>query len=153
MPRRTYVFAHDDGRVSRRTSDREYTHAVVGRRNLVAQRHAIDEGRKSFKRGWEINRLKVEAGVGKPWKEPSWGKQYIVTPHELGEALEFLKKYPTADDYADACVAAQFGELGDGDAGEEEVLQWSTSERSARDALSRYLARYRAVRVVPVVSI
>jgi hypothetical protein len=150
MPRRTYVFAHDDGRVSKRTSDREYTHAVVGRRNLDAQRHAIEEGRKAFRYGWELARRQATAGVGKPWREPSWGRQYLVTPHDLRVALELLEKYPTADDYATACVAAQFGALGEGDAGAEEVLQWSASERAARDALGRYLARYKGVRVVEV---
>lgn len=149
MPRRTYVFAHDDGRVSKRTSDREYTHAVVGRRDLAGMRSAMERNHLFHAQTWKAFKHRVDVGPGGPWQPPSRGKVWTVSPHEYKEALDFIASYPTADDFH----AAQVASVGEGDAGAEEVLQWSASERAAREALGRYLARYRAVRVVPVVSI
>lgn len=150
MARRTYVYAHADGRVSKRTSDREYTHAVIGRRNLAGERARVDaEARPLFRKGWEGAARKVEVGVGGEWMPASRGRQFIVTLHDFKEAQALLAKHPTPESYVDACVTAQYGDL-QGDAAEEEVLQWSTSERAAHESLGRYLARYKGVQVVEV---
>lgn len=146
MPRRTYAFAHEDGRISKRTSEKEYTHAVVGCRDLAGMRGAVLHSTEFHRQTWDGMRRRADDGVGNEWQSPGRGRLYVVSMHDFKEARQFLQQYPTADAYIEFKVA----EVGEGDEGDEEVLQWSQTERAAKAALGRYLARYRNVRVVEV---
>lgn len=146
---------------SKRSSARAYTHAIVGRVNAAARRAAVqsEANREQHIKSWNWHAKEGAMKVGdlihytatyKPWSVP-------MTKERLDEHLEFLAKYPTAEDFVQQRIAANLARInevyGEGDEGPLEVLQWSQSAANAQKGLSSWkaLLGVRVVECVPVV--
>lgn len=118
-----HTFTHDDGRVSTRNSTgRIYTHVIVGCPDLAA--------------------LRIQAqspAVAKMHKD-NW--DYMLTQEKYKAEV---RKYDGQAAYVAACIEAgldRINKRGLGDAGEEEVLQWSMSHANAVKAIGTWSKHY-----------
>jgi len=116
---------------SSRKSDRPYTHAIIGRRNVAAA-------------------LKVCGST-------VWLKCHGTTFDYLARTAPAKVAGVTREAFIAQCVADARADLvrrhGPGDAGEFEVLQWSMSAKNAAAKLSFWSDHYVDVRVVECVPV
>jgi hypothetical protein len=129
MAKTTFTFTHDDGRVSKRRTERTYTHVVVARPDVAAMRDAAQARPYLVRHAQDYRYLATKPGAA------------------------IVAEFGSEQGYVDAKVAAHLAAIdkkfgADVMAGPEEVLQWSMSEANARKASIRQF--YTAVRVAPV---
>jgi hypothetical protein len=131
MPKTKFTFTHADGRVSTRTSARTYTHVVVGRVNLVAERAAVEKDDR-WGSSWDYSAEQTLIEVGQPM---SPGKPHLMDKRLSDEHRDFLAENPDRAAYIAKCKQKQLDDLaeryGEGDKSPELVLQWSGSATNA----------------------
>jgi len=132
MAKTKFKFTHADGSVSTRSSDRQYTHVVVGRIDLAIQRENctdLDRGRSQ----WDFTAKMANVDVEMP-DVPTIA--HLNALQRNLEDKEFVAKYPDREAYAQARLQESLDYLaeryGTGDKSNEIVLQWSASETSAQ---------------------
>ncbi|WP_109479098.1 hypothetical protein [Paraburkholderia sp. C35] len=141
-----FTFTTADGITATRTSERPYTHVVVGRRDNVRERKAVRS-----KHGYHMENYAWWALVAAtPVGEVPPGGYAKVTQKNIDGVRETLDAYADAQAYADATIASELAALGDGDTGPLTVLQWSMSENAAHRAVGGFSKIFLDVHVLPV---
>jgi hypothetical protein len=146
---------------SKRTSERPYTHAVVGQYNLtLAREGAQDKGWiKGDTKNWTWHKESAAmkpgdlihvTGSARPWSYPMDEKAH-------GEHVAFMAANPDLDAYVAKLKAGRLAridkEYGEGPLGPVVVLQWSMSLKNASTKIgehSKYHGKVRVVECVPV---
>jgi len=136
MAKNKFSFTTAEGKVETRSSDRVYTHIVVGRDNLAAERaQAQNADSVKYLRNayaYRKNCASVEVGAMYP------GEKFPVDAEMHALATACLAQYPTVDDYVKDKTAEQLARIGEADAGPQRVLQWSMSHRAAINSLGKW---------------
>ncbi|WP_175771824.1 hypothetical protein [Burkholderia ambifaria] len=148
MAKKKFSFTTAEGAVETRTSERAYTHVVLGRRNLVQARAraASAAERKMHAVNYDYYRNYAETDVGQPYP----GRQWTTNQADHDAAVQLIAEYPTVEAYIEAKVEqviARINDEGTGDAGPEIVLQWSQSLRAAQASVSGHAKWHVGVRV------
>lgn len=143
-------FSHKtvDGIIETRTSDRPYTHVVVGRRDIAAFRRFVASATEHKRHQAEYRYLRLCASVEPGAQYPEGGFAVSRESHERGKAT--IAQYPAEHAYIEAKIAERVAELGEADKGPEVVLQWSMSERAACKSISTHSTWNTDVRVLPI---
>lgn len=141
---------------SKRTSHRNYTHAIIGCRDgkvlaasTLAERRKNDQSRWNSKH-WYDEKRAADATVGQPYKNHN-GFSVIAQEYNVRFGKEFIAKYPTVEsylaklkqDFDDMIAKLQAEPLGT-----LEVLQWSMSADNARKALGSWSKSHSHLEVV-----
>jgi hypothetical protein len=146
---------------SGRSSERPYSHAIVGRYNphLVAAKaratHAKNaaQSRRWDAKNWNDWKRSSEATVGQLYRNHN-GFMVEAKDYEVRIGKEFMAKYPTLESYLAHLESEHQGRLAALDAGqigELQVLQWSMSHKNAVKAAGSFADTYSDLRVVEVV--
>lgn len=161
MPKTTYTVPEVPG--SKRTSERPYTHAVIGRRDprMSAIHRAADLARSEAKykkwdgKHWDDYQRASVAVVGQQYLNHNnfWveARDYNV---ELGQ--KFIEANPTRQGYIDSKSAERFAAveaMKAGTPGDLHVLQWSMSLQNAMKAVGTHTKHNSDVRVVECVPV
>jgi hypothetical protein len=149
MPKKL-TFTHDDGRVSKRSSDRPYTHVIVGRVDLVAARRSVVENQRAGE-GWDYNHTMAQVKVG----ERMWAdRPYLMGEVDAAKYADFMAANPDRAAYIEKCRLAGLAQIekqhGTGDKSPEYVLQWSMSAANAAKAVPEKSKWHIDVAVKPV---
>lgn len=145
MTKTTY---HVPGFKGTRTSERPYTHAIIGCRDLAAVRRHIS-------RVWENDkhnaRYMLQCANAQPGdRHPAatnkpFHADWVIKAEEIEEAREHLGGATTPDQFAEAQRLARVerhaAEYGDRDLGNAVVLQWSMSAANAGKGMSQWTSR------------
>jgi hypothetical protein len=149
MPKKL-TFTHDDGRVSTRSSDRPYTHVIVGRVDLVAARQNLVESQRSGE-SWDYSHDMAKIKVG----ERMWAdRPYLMSEADAAKYADFMATNPDRAAYVEKRRQEGLAQLakqhGTGDKSPEYVLQWSMSAANAMKALPEKQKWHIDVAVKPV---
>lgn len=161
MAKTTYTVPQVPG--SRRTSERPYTHAVIGRADSrmsaisCAEDLAKNEGkyRKWDAKDWDDRKRESEATAGQLYRNRN-GFMVEAKAWLIESGAEFIGKNPDRAAYVAACAAhrqQRLEKLKAGTAGELGVLQWSMSEANARKSLTTWSHHHSDLHVVPCVPV
>lgn len=152
MAKTTYTAPEVPG--SSRSSERPYTHAVVGRRNIAALRaYAPESAEYSHgKQTYDYYSKQVQVGAGNSYLYKTGEcRPFMVTvkQEDYDRGVAFLAENPDRAAYVAKKLAERMAELGTEDAGPLQVLQWSMSHANADKATGTFLNKgYVGVRVV-----
>jgi hypothetical protein len=146
---------------SKRTSDRPYTHALVGRVDVAAARRAaVSAGwDESDRTNYAFYRKLHDVGVGGVWSHTR-GYEHKVDQRDYDGAKKIIDAHPTLDGYLLARREDRLNQLNEkygatSQAGPLVVLQWSMSAANAAKAEGTWRSQrgYIAVRVVECVPV
>lgn len=132
MPKKL-KFTHADGSVSKRLTDRIYTHVVVGRVDLVKMRAStIEHSQAQAGDSWDSHHRMAKIPVGaKKWPDAPW----LMTQADVDTNAAFAAAHPDRDVYLaqrqQAALDALAKRYGTGDKSQELLLQWSQSKENA----------------------
>ena len=143
---------------SKRTSERTYTHAVIGRRDgrcsavAYAADMAVNEprSRKWDGKHWDDYQRAAKATVGQPYRNPN-GFLVEARDYEVRIGSEFIAANPDRDAYVEAQAAgrqAYLARLQASTPSELQVLQWSMSFQNAMKSVASHQKHHSEVRVV-----
>jgi hypothetical protein len=146
--KKTFTYTTAEGKIETRTSVRTYTHVIVGRldhnkerASVIARRASMaKQDRKNYRYWSTCATTAVDAMYP--------GENFPVTQDLHDKGLEVVAEHPTAKQYVAARADARYAAIPAGDLGPELVLQWCTSERSARQAVETHSRFHSDVRVV-----
>lgn len=145
MTKTTY---HVPGFAGTRTSERPYTHALVGVRNLKAGREMLVQVQEQDKRDHAYYAKVAAMQPGELNRFVSNGRamSYTVNATDVAKARDVIEKYGTnAEAYAKARAAERLAAYvklhGTEDFSAPLVLQWSMSMANAAKAISSWQKR------------
>lgn len=127
-----------DGSIATRSTAREYTCVLMGRRNFKATREAImsDSFSKSHGKNFDFFKSVVTAGVGRYLP----GLSYPVTERNFKDAEIALEGVSTRDEYISRDRNKALSLIPEGDLGQLVVLSWSATLQSATKLISDHPA-------------
>jgi hypothetical protein len=148
---------------SRRTSERPYTHAVIGyydQARMVAHQRAENAANRAKNIRWETkswNDWKRVAAVkaGDMYVNHN-GYRVAASQGTIDIATGFMAKHPTLEGYLahlDAEFNAHMEEALAKENGSMVVLRWSSSAKNAAKGMSEFDNRYSGLRVVECVPV
>ncbi|MCU1483139.1 MAG: hypothetical protein JWQ19_3925 [Subtercola sp.] len=141
-----FTFTTAEGKVETRTSERVYTHIVVGRDNLAALRAQAQNAASvaSLKDEYTFRKNCASVNVGEKYP----GRSYEVDAAMHASATACMAQYSTVDEYVKAKIAEHLTRIGDADAGPQRVLQWSMTHRAALGAVGKWQKWHVDVQVI-----
>lgn len=156
MPKTTYTCPEVPG--AKRTSDRPYSHAIVGRYSpalAAIQAEAYRAANKHQQNRWDIKHWNDEKRLSEC---PSGGTYVNHNNHRTTASddlikigTNFIAQFPTVEVYLESLEAAHrewIAKLRAGKDGEIALLQWSMSFANAHKAQGTWCKNHSDVRVV-----
>lgn len=148
---------------SRRSSDRDYSHAVIGRYDhsvaAAAEEAGWVAGRKKNvaweRKNWEYRAADAKRVVGEIRKNHS-GFMMPVRDYEIEISAKFISENPSLDGYIarlESEFAARIAAMKAKPIDEFGVLRWSMSYKNAFNALGSFAAGFVDLKVVEVVRV
>lgn len=144
---------------STRTSERPYTHAVVGARNLVLARAQVPEYAEYMAGDtFDTRTRQVQTGAGNSYlykSQAGSGRPFMVkvSQEDFDKAVAFLAEHPDRAAYLAQDIAKRLALIGTADEGPLMVLQWSMSHKNALAKVGEHSKYHSSVRVVECVPI
>jgi hypothetical protein len=157
MPKKTFTVAEVPG--SKRTSDANYTHAIIGQADPAltvalwrANRNAAREIRENTK-DWKLAKLTSSLKEGDLYINHN-NCRVPVRQYTIDSSVQFITENPTLEGYLaarekhfeDECASTLAKPVGP-----VVVLRWSRSAVNAAKAVAEFSQHYSNLRVVPVV--
>ncbi|MGN6702930.1 MAG: hypothetical protein ACTHKB_08205 [Burkholderiaceae bacterium] len=152
MAKQKFSVTLPDGNIATRSTERAYTHVVIGRRDLDAARaaQANAASRKFHAANYLHYVATIAAGVGGQVS----GCHYTVTARYFEEAKQAIRDTKDEADYIEReivrCIARINDAYGTGSRSAWIALQWSMNERNAMKGAQSNAKYYVDVQVVPV---
>lgn len=149
MAKKKFSFTTAEGKVETRSSDRPYTHVIVGRFDLVRDRAAVLSNLRAGE-SWDYysSQAKLEVGQCMP------GSRYPLDQRTVDQARAFAAENPDREAYIEksrqACLATIEKRHGTGDKSPEYVLQWSMSAANAARGMQAKAQHFVDVMVKPI---
>src|ERR1700676_2958198 len=95
----TCMFTTAEGKVETRTSDRPYTHVVVGRRDFNKERAAVVAQRASMAKRDRANYRYWGTCAATPVGDTYAGETFLVSQEMHDQGLSIVAEYPTMKHY------------------------------------------------------
>lgn len=150
MAKTIFTYTHADSRISTRSSNRVYTHVVVGCLNLVAERLKVEQD-DSAATSWDYSARQAATEIGQPMHP---GSPFPLDKRSSDEARAFVAQHPDRDAYIAMVKKQRLDYInerhGEGDKSPEYVLQWSMSEHNAEKGANQARKHWIDVAVRPV---
>lgn len=156
MAKTTYTVPEIPG--SYRTSERPYSHAVIGRRSgklsaITTEAHykaTATQSKRWDTKSWNDWKRASEATVGQLYRNHN-NVMVVARDYEVEIGQKFMAENPTLEGYLEKLAAAHakhVAALKASPDGELCVLQWSMSHKNAFKALGTFAKHYIDLRVV-----
>ncbi|WOB06514.1 hypothetical protein [Piscinibacter gummiphilus] len=159
MAKQTYTVVEVPG--SKRSSERPYSHAVIGRRSgkisaITAEAHhkaTAAQTKRWDTKSWNDWKRASEATVGQLYRNHN-NVMVVARDYEVEIGQKFMAENPTLEGYLEKLEASRAKHIADLKAspdGELCVLQWSMSHKNAFKALGTFAKHHIDLQVVPCV--